>query len=154
MENAWDIPENQGCVYPDAMEGCPLSQAKQVPHRRYLPDYLERIHRAGLPGNVNPDLCLPVPDTVSATVQPVIAAAGEEALRASLGVERDAHLPWGRPPESIRRGSSQRAGLTPYGPLADVPGPKRRRGNGALPWHSRPRSERCWGPLLDHQGLR
>ena len=79
MENAWDIPENQGCVYPDAMEGCPRSQAKQVPHRRYVHDYVERIHRAGLPGNVNPDLCLTVQDTVSATVQPVIAAAGEEA---------------------------------------------------------------------------
>src|SRR5439155_23417516 len=100
------------------MEGCPLSQAKQVPHRRYVHDYVERIHRAGLPGNVNPDLCLTLQDTVSATVQPVIA------------------------------------GLTPYGPLADVPGPKRRRGNGALPWQSRTRSERCWGPLLDHQVLR
>jgi transposase-like protein len=29
--------------------------------------------------------------------------------------------------------------------------PKLRRGNGALPWQSITRYERCWGPLLDHQ---
>jgi transposase-like protein len=66
-------------------------------------------------------------------------------------LDRDEHLPWGRPPESTRSGSSQRALLTQYGPIADLHVPKLRRGNGALTWQSITRSERCWGPLLDHQ---
>jgi len=128
-----------------------MSHAKQLHHRRSLHDSLESINREGLPGNVKTDLCLTVQDTVIATVQHVIAAALEEELSASLGLERYAHLPWGRPPESTRSGSYQRALLTQYGPIAALHVPKLRRGNGALTWQSIPRYERCWGPLLDHQ---
>ena len=66
-------------------------------------------------------------------------------------MDRYEHRPWGRPPESPRSGSSQRALLTQYGPIADLHVPKLRRGNGALPWQSITRYERCWGPRLDHQ---
>src|SRR2546425_9728579 len=128
-----------------------MSHAKQLHHRRYLNDYLEIINREGLPGNVKTDLCLTVQDTVIATVQHVIEAALEEELHAYLGLDRYEHLPWGRPPESTRSGSYQRALLTQYGPIADLHVPKLRRGNGAVPWQSITRYERCWGPLLDHQ---
>ena len=97
-----------------------MSHAKQLHHRRYLNDYLEIINREGLPGNVKTDLCLTVQDTVIATVQHVIEAALEEELSAYLGLERYAHLPCGRPPESTRSGSYQRALLTQYGPIADL----------------------------------
>jgi len=130
-----------------------MSHAKQLHHRRYLNDYLEIINREGLPGNVKTDLCLTVQDTVIATVQHVIEAALEEELHAYLGLDRYEHLPWGRPPESTRSGSYQRALLTQYGPIADLHVPKLRRGNGALTWQSITRYERCWGPLLDHQVL-
>src|SRR5262249_54508017 len=53
--------------------------------------------------------------------------------------------------ESSRSGSYQGALVTQYGPIAALHVPKLRRGNGALPWHSITRYERCWGPLLDHQ---
>jgi hypothetical protein len=128
-----------------------MSHAKQLHHRRYLNDSLEIINREGLPGNIKTDLCLTVQATVIATVQHVIEAALEEELRASLGLDRYEHVPWGRPPEATRSGSSQRAWLTQYGPIADLHVPKLRRGNGALTWQSLTRSERCWGPLLDHQ---
>ena len=128
-----------------------MSHAKQLHHRRYLNDYLEIINREGLPGNVKTDLCLTVQDTVIATVQHVIEAALEEELRAYLGLDRYEHLPWGRPPESTRSWSYQRALLTQYGPIADLHVPKLRRGNGALTWQSITRYECCWGPLLDHQ---
>ena len=128
-----------------------MSHAKQLHHRRYLNDYLEIINREGLPGNVKTDLGLTVQDTVIATVQHVIEAALDEELRAYLGLDRYEHLPWGRPPESTRSGSYQRALLTQYGPMADLHVPKLRRGNGALTWQSITRYERCWGPLLDHQ---
>ena len=108
-----------------------MSHAKQLHHRRYLNDYLEIINREGLPGNVKTNLCLTVQDTVIATVQHVIEAALEEELRAYLGLDRYEHLPWGRPPESTRSGSYQRALLTQYGPIADLHVPKLRRGNGA-----------------------
>jgi transposase-like protein len=128
-----------------------MSHAKQLHHRRSLHDYLEMINREGLPGNINTDLCRTVQDTVIATVQHVIAAALEEELHASLGLDRYEHVPWGRPPESTRSGSYQRTLLTQYGPIADLHVPTLRRGNGALSWQSITRYERCWGPLLDHQ---
>jgi hypothetical protein len=116
-----------------------MSHAKQLHHRRSLHDSLKIIQREGLPGNVKTDLCLTVQDPVIATVQHVIDAALEEELRAYLGLDRYERLPWGRPPEATRRGNSQRAWLTPYGPIADWHVPKLRRGNGALPWQSIPR---------------
>src|SRR5262249_19253418 len=108
----------------------------------------------GLPGNVKNDVCRKVQDTVIATVQHVIEAALEEELSASLGVDRYAHVPWGRPPESTRRGSYQRTLMTQYGAMADLHVPKLRRGNGALPWLSIMRYACCWGPLLDQQVMR
>ena len=128
-----------------------MSHAKQLHHRRYLNDYLEIIHREGLPGNIKHDLCLKVQETVIATVQHVIEAALDEELRAYLGLDRYEHVPWGRRPESTRSGSYQRALLTQYGPIAALHVPKLRRGNGAWTWHSITRYERCWGPLLDQQ---
>jgi transposase-like protein len=128
-----------------------MSHAKQRHHRRYLNDYLEIINREGLPGNVKNDLCLKVQDTVVTTVQHVIAEALEEELSAYLGVARYAHLPWGRPPEATRSGSYQREVITQYGRIADLRGPKLRRGNGAIHWQSITRYAHCWGPLLDHQ---
>jgi transposase-like protein len=128
-----------------------MSHAKQLHNRRYLNDYLEIINREGLPGNVKNDLCRKVQDTVIASVQHVIEAALEEELSAYLGLDRYAHLPWGRPPESTRSGSYQRTLITQYGSIADLHVPKLRRGNGALTWQSITRYERCWGPLLDHQ---
>ena len=86
-----------------------MSHAKQLHHRRYLNDYLEIINREGLPGNVKSDLCLQVQNTVIATVQHVIEEALAEELYAYLGLARYEHLPWGRPPESTRSGSYQRA---------------------------------------------
>src|SRR5712691_9998084 len=65
-----------------------MSHAKQLHHRRYLNNYLEIIHREGLPGNVKTDLCLTVQDTVIATVQHVIEAALEEELHAYLWLDR------------------------------------------------------------------
>jgi Transposase, Mutator family len=130
-----------------------MSHAKPLHHRRYLNDSLEIINREGLPGNIKTDLCLTVQATVSATVQHGIAAALDEELRAYLGLDRYEHVPWGRPAEATRRGSSQRAWLTPYGPSADVHVPQLRRGHGAWTWHSITRSERGWGPRLDHQVL-
>src|SRR5262249_57778759 len=82
----------------------PMSHAKQLHNRRYLNDYLEIINREGLPGNVKNDLCRKVQDTVIATRQHVIEAALDEELRASLGLDRYEHVPWGLPPESNRRG--------------------------------------------------
>ena len=128
-----------------------MSHAKQLHNRRYLNDYLEIINRESLPGNVKNDVCRQVQDTVIATVQHVIEAALDEELRAYLGVDRYEHVPCGRPPESTRSGSYQRTLLTQYGAIADLHVPKLRRGNGALPWQSITRYERCWGPLLDHQ---
>jgi len=128
-----------------------MSHAKQLHNRRYLNDYLEIINREGLPGNVKNDLCRQVQDTVIATVQHVIEAALEEELSAYLGLDRYAHVPWGRPPESTRSGSYQRTLLTQYGSIADLHVPKLRRGNGALTWQSITRYECCWGPLLDQQ---
>jgi len=130
-----------------------MNHAKQLHHRRYLNDSWEIINREGLPGNVKTDLCLTVQDTVSATVQHVIEAALEEELSAYWGLDRSAHLPCGHPPESPRRGSYQRALLTQDGPIADLHIPTLRRGNGALTWQSITRYGRCWGPLLDHQGM-
>ena len=94
--------------------------------------------------NIKNDLCRKVQDTVIATVQHVIEAALDEELRASLGLDRYEHVPWGRPPESTRSGSYQRALLTQYGPIAALHVPKVRRGHGALTWHSITRYERCW----------
>jgi len=128
-----------------------MSHAKQLHNRRYLNDYLEIINREGLPGNVKNDLCRKVQDTVIATVQHVIEAALDEELRASLGLDRYEHVPWGRPPESTRSGSYQRTLLTQYGAIADLHVPKLRRGNGAVSWQSITRYECCWGPLLDQQ---
>lgn len=128
-----------------------MSHAKQLHNRRYLNDYLEIINREGLPGNIKNDLCRKVQDTVIATVQHVIEAALDEELRASLGLDRYEHVPWGRPPESTRSGSYQRTLLTQYGAIADLHVPKLRRGNGALSWQSITRYECCWGPLLDQQ---
>jgi transposase-like protein len=128
-----------------------MSHAKQLHHRRYLHDYLEIINREGLPGNLTSALGLKVQDTVIATVQQIIEAALDEDLRAYLGLERYAHLPWGRPPEATRSGSYQRELLTQYGPIAHLHVPKLRRGHGAVTWHSITRYERCWGPFLDHQ---
>ena len=128
-----------------------MSHAKQLHHRRYLNDYLEIINREGLPGNVKNDLCRQVQDTVIATVQHVIEGALEEELSAYLGLDRYAHVPWGRPPEATRSGGYQRTLITQYGAIADLHVPKLRRGNGALTWQSITRYERCWGPLLDHQ---
>jgi hypothetical protein len=130
-----------------------VSHAKQLHPRRYLNDSWEIINREGLPGNSQSDLCLKVQDTVVTTVQHVIEEALEEDLSAYLGVARYARLPWGRPPESRRSGSYQRALSTQYGRIADLRVPKRRRGNGALHWQSITRYEHCWGPLLDHQVL-
>jgi putative transposase len=131
-----------------------MSHAKPLHNRRSLNDYLEIINREGLPGNIQPDLCLKVQETVIATVQHVIEAALDDELSAYLGVERYDHVPWGRPPESTRSGRYQRALLTQYGPSAALHVPKLRRGNGALPGHSVTRYERCWGPLRDHQVMR
>jgi transposase-like protein len=128
-----------------------MSHAKQLHHRRYLNDYLEILNREGLPGNIQSDRCLKVQATVVTTGQHVIEEALEEELSAYLGVARYAHLPWGRPPESTRSGSYQRALITQYGRIADLHVPQLRRGNGALPWQSITRYEHCWGPLLDHQ---
>ena len=128
-----------------------MSHAKQLHNRRYLNDYLEIINREGLPGNIKNDLCRKVQDTVIATVQHVIEAALDEELSAYLGLDRYAHVPWGRSPESTRSGSYQRVLLTQYGAMTDLHVPKLRRGNGALIWQSITRYERCWGPLLDHQ---
>jgi transposase-like protein len=108
-----------------------MSHAKQLHNRRYLHDYLEIIKREGLPGTIQSDLCLKVQDRVVTTVQHVIEEALEEELSAYLGVARDVHLPWGRPPESTRSGSYQRALITQYGRIADLRVPKLRRGNGA-----------------------
>jgi transposase-like protein len=131
-----------------------MSPAKQRHHRRYLNDYLEIINREGLPGNIKNDLCRKVQDTVIATVPHVIEAALDEELRASLGLDRYEHVPWGRSPESTRSGSFQRVWLTQYGAITDLHVPKLRRGNGALIWQSITRYERCWGPLRDHQVMR
>ena len=103
-----------------------MSHAKQLHHRRYVNDYLEIINREGLPGNSQSDLCLKVQDTVVTTVQHVIEEALEEELSAYLGVARYAHLPWGRPPESTRNGSYQRALITQYGRIADLRVPDER----------------------------
>jgi transposase-like protein len=111
--------------------------------------YVQIINREGLPGNVKSELDLQVPDVVLSTVPQVIEQALEEELSAYLGLERYAHLPWGRPPELTRRGSYQRELLTQYGPIAELRVPKLRRGNGDLTWQSITRYERCWGPLLD-----
>ena len=111
-----------------------MSPAKPLHHRRYLHDSWEILHREGLPGDVTSDLCLPVPAPVMATVPHGIAEAWAEARYAYLGLARDAHLPWGRPPESTRSGRYQRAWSTPSGRIAALRVPKRRRGNGALPW--------------------
>jgi putative transposase len=120
-----------------------MSHAKPLHHRRYLNDSLESINRAGLPGNVKNDLCRTVQDTVIATVQHVIEAALEAELSASLGVDRYAHVPWGRPPESTRSGSSQRTLIPQSGAIADLHVPKLRRGNGVLTWQSLTRYECC-----------
>jgi transposase-like protein len=128
-----------------------MSHAKPLHHRRYLHDYLEIINREGLPGNVKNALAHPVQDVVLSTVQQVIELALEEELSAYLDVERHEHLPWGRPPELTRSGSYQRELLTPYGPIAELRVPKRRRGHGDLTWQRITRYERGWGPLLDHQ---
>ena len=120
-----------------------MSHAKQLHHRRYLNDYLEIIHREGLPGKIHSDLCLKVQDTVVTTVQPVIEEALEEELSAYLGVARYAPLPWGRPPEATRSGSYQRELITQYGRITDLRVPKSRRGNGALHWQSIMRYEHC-----------
>jgi len=126
-----------------------MSHAKQLHHRRSLNDSLEIINREGLPGNVKSDLCLQVQDTVLATVQHVIEEALAEELYGYLGLARYEHLPWGRPPESTRSGSYQRALITQYGRIADLRVPKLRRGNGALTWQSITRYEHGWGPVLD-----
>ena len=130
-----------------------MSHAKQLHHRRSLNDSLEIINRAGLPGHSKNALCRPVQATVLATVQHGIEAAFAEALRAYLGLDRYAHVPWGRSPESTRSGSYQRVLITQYGAIRDLHVPKLRRGNSALIWQSITRYERCWGPLLDHQVL-
>jgi transposase-like protein len=108
-----------------------VSHATHLHNRRSLHDSVEMITRAGLPGTLQSDLCLTVQDTVVTTVQHVIEEASEEALSASLGVARDAPLPWGRSPQSTRSGSSQRAVLTPSGRIAALRVPTRRRGHGA-----------------------
>lgn len=95
------------------------------------------------------DLCLQGQDVVITTVPQVIELALDEALRASLGLERYARRPWRRPPELTRSGSYRRALLTQYGPIADRRVPTLRRGNATLNWRSITRYERCWGPLLD-----
>ena len=105
-----------------------MSHAKQLHHRRSLNDSLEIINREGLPGHIKNALCRPVQATVLATVQHGIEAAFAEALRAYLGLDRDEPVPWGRPAEATRSGSSQRTLLTPYGAIADLPVPKLRRG--------------------------
>jgi len=128
-----------------------MSHAKPLHHRCSLNDYLELINREGLPGNLKSALCLKVPDTVLAPGQHIIAAALDEARRASRGLGRYEHRPWGRRPGATRRGSYQRAVLMQYGPMIPLHVPQRRLGNGALTWHSLPRYERCWEPLLDHQ---
>ena len=130
-----------------------MSHAKQLHHRRYVNDSLEIINREGLPGNIKNDLCRQVQATVIATVQHVIEAALDAALSAYLGVDRSAHVPWGRPAEATRSGSYQRTLLTPYGAIADLHVPTLRRGHGALPWQSIMRYACCWGPLLAHQGM-
>jgi hypothetical protein len=131
-----------------------MSHAKQRHHRRYLHDSGEILHREGLPGNRTNDLGRQVPDTVIATVQHGIAAAGAEARSASLGLARYAPGPWGRPPEAPRRGRSQRPWRTPYGSMAARPVPQRRRGTGAVTGHSLTRSACGWGPLRDRHVMR
>jgi hypothetical protein len=130
-----------------------MSHAQQLHHRRYLNDYPEIINRQGLPGQLQNDLCLQVQATVSAPVQHLIEATLEEERIAYLGLDRYAHMGWGRPPEATRSGSYRREWLTQYSRIADLHVPKLRRGNGALSWQSMTRYEHRWRPLLDQQVL-
>jgi len=130
-----------------------MSHAKQLHDRRYFDDYLEIINRHGLPGNVKHEVCQQVRDTVLITVQTVLEHALQEEVATYLGCARYTHLPVGRTPESTRSGSYQRALMTQYGCIPALHVPKLRRGNGALPWQTIMRYERCWGPLLDQHIL-
>ena len=130
-----------------------MRHAKQRHNRRSVHDSLESIHRAGRPGNGKSDLCLQVHDTVMATVQHGIAEALADDLSTYWGLAHYEQLPWGRPPESTRRGRYQRAVLTPYGRLAALRGPTLRRGNGALPGQRSTRDEQCWGPRREQHVL-
>ena len=130
-----------------------MSHAKQLHDRRYFDDYLEIINRHGLPGNVKHEVCQQVRDTVLITVQTVLEHALQEEVATYLGGARYTHLPVARTPESTRSGSYQRALMTQYGCIPALHVPKLRRGNGALPWQTIMRYERCWGPLLDQHIL-
>lgn len=130
-----------------------MRHAQQLHNRRAFDDYLEIIHRHGLPGHVKHAVCQQVRDAVITTVQTVIAHALREALATYLGCARSVHLPCGRTPESTRSGSSSRALMTQYGCIPALHVPTLRRGNGARTWQTITRDAHCWGPLLDQHIL-
>lgn len=128
-----------------------MSHANQLHDRRYLDDYLQMIHRAGLPSHVKAEVCQQVQQAVITTVQWTLEQALQEELTAQLGLARYTHLPQGRMPEHTRSGFYCRQLLTQYALIAHLHVPKLRRGNSQLSWQTITRYERCWGPLLDQQ---
>lgn len=126
-----------------------MSHAQQLHNRRYFDDYLEILHRHGLPGNVKHAVCQQVRNAVLTTVPIVIAHALREALATYLGGARYAHLPCGRTPESTLSGSYRRALMTQYGGIPALPVPKLRRGHRVRTGQTITRYEHCWGPRLD-----
>ena len=120
-------------------------------NRRSLDDSLDIIHRAGLPHDVNVEVCQQVQQAVITTVKGTIAQAREEAMTAYVGCAQSAHLSQGRRPAQTRRGSYGREWRTPYAPITALRVPTLRRGNGPLHWQTITQSERGWGPRRDQQ---
>jgi len=55
-----------------------MSHTTQLHHRRYLHDYLEIIHRHGLPDNVKSTVCHELQQAVTLTVKAILEHSLEE----------------------------------------------------------------------------
>lgn len=126
-----------------------MSHATPLHDRGSLADSMQMWPRCSLPGNGQEEVYRQVHARALEPVKWTLERALDGAVRASLGRARSQRAIVPRCPEETRRGDEARERWTPDGRMADLPVPKRRRGNRHLAWQTITRYAHCWGPLED-----